>query len=269
MSNDNAPGNEATSNVEASSVPIEERVEFIDDLDLDTDIVPEGVDQALEADEDAAVSHAAPPNERLIDLLGGTRAAIEATVPPVAFVAAWLISGRSIEWGAGVAVVASIIVALISFARGRKPRAVILGLLGVVVAALIAMYTGQARDFFLVQILSNAASALAWTISIIVRWPFLGLIVGTIIGTKARWRKDPVLLRAYNRASVVWVWQYLIRIIVFGSLYLLDWVVALATARVVLTWPLVAACIAVSGWVLFRSIPKSHPGIRHPQVPAS
>jgi hypothetical protein len=40
--------------------------------------------------------------------------------------------------------------------------------------------------------------------------------------------------------------------------------VALGVTRVVLTWPLVAVCVAVS-WPLLRSaLPEGHPGIRHP-----
>jgi hypothetical protein len=44
--------------------------------------------------------------------------------------------------------------------RGDRPLAALLGLLGVSVTALIALYTGRAADFFLVQLLSNAASTL-------------------------------------------------------------------------------------------------------------
>jgi len=45
-------------------------------------------------------------------------------------------------------------------------------------------------------------------------------------------------------------------------------VVALALARVVLSWPLVAACLAVSWIVVRRALPAGHPGLRHP-VPAA
>jgi hypothetical protein len=47
-------------------------------------------------------------------------------------------------------------------------------------------------------------------------------------------------------------------------LYLADQVVALGAARVVLSWPLVALCLAASWWVLRRSLPPDHPGLRHP-----
>ncbi|WP_430591905.1 DUF3159 domain-containing protein [Humidisolicoccus flavus] len=209
------------------------------------------------------------PRESLVTLLGGSRAAIEASVPPIVFVIAWLLSGNDVLWGAGVAVFASAILAFLAFRRGKKPRAVVLGMLAVVVAALVAIYTGEARNFFIVQLFSNAASALIWMVSIVIRWPFLGIILGAVIGTKATWRKDPVLLRAYQRASWVWVFQYVIRLAVFLPLYFADAVLALSAARVILTWPLVLACLVVSGFVLFRCIPKDHPGIRHPQVAAT
>ena len=203
--------------------------------------------------------------ESLADLLGGRRAALDATVPPVVFVAGWLAGGRSIWVGAGAAIVAALVVAGWRLRQGDKPRAVLVGLLGVCVAALIALRTGRAEDFFLVQIVTNAASALAWAVSIVVRWPLLGVVVGTVLGQKTRWRRDPALLRAYQRGSWVWVLQYVVRVAVFLPLYAAGDVVALGVARVVLTWPLVAACLAVSWWVVRRSLPPDHPGLRHPR----
>ena len=203
--------------------------------------------------------------ESLADLLGGRRAALDATVPPVVFVAAWLVGDRSIWVGAGAAVVAALAVAGWRLNQGDKPRAVLVGLLGVCVAALIALRTGRAEDFFLVQIVTNAASALAWAVSIVIRWPLLGVIVGAVLGQRTRWRHDPALLRAYSLGSWVWVGQYLARLAVFVPLWAAHAVVALGVARGLLTWPLVAACLAVSWWVIRRSLPADHPGLRHPR----
>lgn len=206
--------------------------------------------------------------ESLADLLGGRRAAIDATVPAAGFLAGWLASGQSIWVGSGVAVLAALAVSLWRLRRGDRPRAVLFGLLGVCAAALIAVRTGRAENFFLLQLLSNAASALAWIISIVVRWPLLGVVVGAVLGQKTRWRRDPALLRAYSRGSWVWVCQYVLRVAVFLPLYAAGQTVALGVARIALTWPLIAACMAVSWWVIRRSLPPGHPGLRHPQVPA-
>ena len=132
--------------------------------------------------------------------------------------------------------------------------------------AVVALRTGNAADFFLIRLVTNALSALAWTTSIAVRWPFLGLIVGTVLARGKQWRRDPAMLRAYNRASWVWVGQYLVRLAVFVPLWMVDATAALVVAQAALTWPLVALCVGVSLWVLRRSLPDEHPGVRHPLV---
>lgn len=203
--------------------------------------------------------------DSLAALLGGRRASLDATLPPVAFVVAWLLANRSVAWGVAAALTLGVLLAGFRLVRGDRPAAVLLGLLGVAVASVIALRTGRAADFFVVQLASNAASLLAWTLSIVLRRPLLGIVVGTLLRQRGRWRHDPDLLAAYIRASWIWVAQYAVRVVVFGALYAVDAVVALGIARVALSWPLVALCIAVSAWVLRRSLPKTHPGIRRPR----
>ncbi|MFG3714748.1 DUF3159 domain-containing protein [Micromonospora sp. NPDC049460] len=212
-----------------------------------------------------------PPADRpesLADLLGGRRGAVDATLPPVAFAVGWLIGGHSLWAGVGAAVVTGTALAGWRLRRGDRPRSVLVGLLAVCVAALVALRTGRAEDFFLVQLLSNAASALAWVVSIAVRWPLLGVVVGVALGQRSRWRRDPALLRAYGRGSWVWAATYVLRVLVFLPLWFGGQVVALTVARVALTWPLVATALAVSWVVVRRSLPAGHPGLRHPVVPA-
>ena len=132
-------------------------------------------------------------SESLADLLGGRRGAVDATLPPVAFAVGWLLGGESLWVGVGAAVVAGAGVAVWRLRRGDRPRSVLIGLLAVCVAALIALRTGRAADFFLLQLLSNAASALAWAVSIVLRWPLLGVVVGAALGQRTRWRRDAAL----------------------------------------------------------------------------
>jgi hypothetical protein len=206
----------------------------------------------------------------LRELLGGRRGALDASIPPVAFALGWLVSGRSIGWGAAAAVACGVIVGVVRLVNGEKVTAVVASVAVVAAASLVALYTGRAQDFFLIQVLLNIASALAWAVSILIRWPLLGVVVGTVLGQKTRWRRDPDLLRAYNRASWVWVLgQYTLRVIVYGLLWWTGWVLALTVARVVLSWPLVTATLAASAVVLRRSLPDGHPGLRHPREPVA
>jgi hypothetical protein len=206
----------------------------------------------------------------LAEVLGGRGGAIDATVPVVAFVLVFTLGDAlgwpsPVAWAGGAAVLVGALVAVLRVIGGRRPRAVLLGLLGVAVAALVAGYTGRAVDFFLVQIATNAASALAWAVSIVIRWPLLGLVVGSALGQRTKWRRDPHLMRGYQRASWVWVGQYLVRLAVFLPLYWAGSVVALGIARTVLTWPLVALCVALSWPVLRSALPPGHKGLRHPE----
>lgn len=199
--------------------------------------------------------------------LGGRASAVDASVPPVLFGLAWFVAGKSIAVGSAVAVLAGAVIALWRWRRGARPFAVVVSLLAVMLGAVIALRTGNAVDFFLVRVVSNAASALAWMAGIAIRWPLLGLVVGTVLGQGRRWRRDPALLRAYQWASWAWVGQYAVRLVVFIPLWLTNAVVALGVAQMVLTWPLVAVSVGASWWIVSRTLPKDHPGIRHPVLP--
>ncbi|HEY7592021.1 MAG TPA: DUF3159 domain-containing protein [Actinophytocola sp.] len=202
----------------------------------------------------------------LRELLGGRRGALDASIPPAVFVIGWLLSGQSIGWGALAAVVAGAVAGGVRLRRGGRVTAALASVAAVAAGSLIALYTGRAQDFFLVQLLSNVASALAWAVSILIRWPLLGVVVGFVIGQRTRWRHDPDLLRAYGRASWVWVGQYTLRVLVFGLLWWSGWVLALGVTRIALSWPLVALTLAASAFVLRREIPRDHPGLRHPRM---
>ncbi|MBW4718901.1 DUF3159 domain-containing protein [Saccharothrix obliqua] len=204
--------------------------------------------------------------DSLARLLGGRGGALDASLPPLAFALGWVFSGQSIAVGAVAAVVCGVVIGVVRLVRGERPRAVVVSVALVVLAAYVALQTGRAEDFFLLQIFLNAASALVWAASIVVRWPLLGVVVGLITGQKFRWRRDPDLMRAYRVASWAWVGQYVLRVVVFGALWLAGQVVLLGLMRAAMTWPLQVVCIAVSWWLIRRTLPADHPGLRHPRT---
>lgn len=196
-------------------------------------------------------------------LLGGRRAAVEATLPALAFVAAVSLD-LPLLVSLAAAVATAALVSLLRWQRAQSARAALLGLLGVLVAALVVLRTGRAVDFFAVQVVANLASAVAWALSIAVRRPLLGLVVGTVARQGPRWRRDPHLRRGYSRASWWWVGSFLLRVAAFVPLWASDQLIALGVARVALSWPLIAAVLALSWHTLRASLPAGHPGIRHP-----
>ncbi len=207
----------------------------------------------------------AEPNP-LHDLLGGRRGALESALPSVVFVTVYLLSGSHLVWALSTALGVAAVLAALRLMRREKPVRVLGGLAGVAIAAVVAARTGNAADYFLPSLLANVASALIWAVSIVARWPLLGVIIGFGIGQKTAWRQDPDLLRAYSRASWIWAVSFLVRAGVNLPLYLTDNLVGLGISRVLLGWPMVLLVIAGSWWAIRRSLPADHPGIMHPRV---
>jgi len=207
-------------------------------------------------------------------LAASGRGVIDAVLPSAAFVVVWL-GASALGWwepillGGLASVLVALVVAVVRWRGGERPRAAAVGLLLAVGATLIALYTGRAEDFFLPRIVANAGSLAAWLVSIAVRWPLLGVVVGTLLGQKTRWRRHPALLRAYSVASWAWVGQYVLRVAVFTPLWLDAQIFWLAGLRVALSWPLQIVCVLVSGWLLRRALPADHPGFRHPRTQAN
>jgi hypothetical protein len=202
----------------------------------------------------------------LHDLLGGRRGALESALPSVVFVVTYLLSGSQLAVALAISLLTAAGLAGARMLRREKPVRVLGGLAAVAIAAVVAARTGNAADYFLPSLLANVASALIWAVSILARWPLLGVTVGFAVGQRTAWRQDPDLLRAYGRASWVWAGSFLVRAGVNGPLYLTDNLVGLGISRVLLGWPMVLLVIAISWWVMRASLPADHPGILHPRV---
>ena len=134
-------------------------------------------------------------------------------------------------------------------------------------SAWVVSKTGRAEDFFLPGLLANAAYAAGYLISILVGWPLLGVIVGAIRGTGMGWREDPELVRAYSRASWIWVGLFSLRLAVQLPLYLASALTALGVARVAMGIPLFAVGIWLS-WLILRPTLHEH-SEPEPAEPAS
>jgi hypothetical protein len=135
--------------------------------------------------------------------------------------------------------------------RGKTVQFALAGLAGLALSAYVVSRTGKAEDFFLPGLLANAAYALAYLISILVRWPLLGIIVATLRGQKMEWREDPEQVRAYSRASWIWVGLFSLRLAVQLPLYLAGAPTALGVARIAMGVPLFAVGIWLS-WLILR-----------------
>jgi Protein of unknown function (DUF3159) len=194
---------------------------------------------------------AEPPG--MLQALGGPLGIVETSIPPVAFVAVYGFTGT--ETAATVALAVVVVLSAVRLARRESPAQALSGLIGVGFAAFVAARSGKAENFFLPGLLANAAYASAFLISIAVRRPLVGIIVGHLDGEGDGWRDDPRRVRAFTRASWMWAGLFAARLVAQLPLYLAGAVVALGVARTAMGLPL----FALGLWLTYRLVRRSAP----------
>ncbi len=189
----------------------------------------------------------------------GPAALFDAGLPLALFTVVYTAAGRDLTLSLWVALASGLLLGLVRLLRKEPLQNVVAGFLGVGFAAFMANRTGRAEDVFLPGLLINVGYGLAFLVSIVVRWPLLGVFVGLVSGQGTAWRKDRALLRAYAQASLLWVGMFALRLAVQVPLYLageeqIGW---LAGARLVMGWPLFLL-VAYLSWLIIRPAYRAH-----------
>ncbi|MCY0904303.1 DUF3159 domain-containing protein [Arthrobacter sp. H14-L1] len=207
------------------------------------------------AQEMAAKSGLKRKDDGQIDLLqaaGGWRGIAESVLPGLLFVVVFTITSEL-----NISLILSLLVALVfTGARLLKKEPLtqaIGGLIGVGISALISRSTGQAKDYYLPGFFTNAAYMAAMVISILVKWPIMGVVFGYVRNEGLRWRRDPSRLRAYRVATWMLVAVMGLRLAVQIPLYLADQVAALGSTRLIMGLPLYAFGLWLA-WLLSRPV---------------
>jgi uncharacterized protein DUF3159 len=193
---------------------------------------------------------AAPPTN-FQEAVGGPLGMAETSLPAAAFVIAYTASGSDTNTAAIVAVGLALVLSLARIVKRESPMYAVSGLIGVGFAAFVATRSGRAEDFFLPGLLANAVYAAAFLISLAVRRPLVGIIVTKLDGEDDAWRRDPLRVRAFVRATWLWATLFLMRLVVQLPLYLAGDVVALGVAKTAMALPLFGVGLWLT-WLLVR-----------------
>lgn len=196
---------------------------------------------------------ARPAPTTLAEATGGPLGMLETAVPAVAFVVTYTFSGSNTNLSAAVAVGLALVLTVARLIRRESPQQALSGLIGVGFAAFIATRSGKAENFFLPGLLLNAVNVTALVISILVRWPLIGVIVTMLDGEDSGWREDPMRLRAFRRATWLWAGLFSMRLLVQLPLYLAGAVVALGVARTAMGLPVFILGLWIT-WLLVRGV---------------
>jgi hypothetical protein len=202
---------------------------------------------------------------RLAQALGGRRGMVEGAVPTIAFTVTWIASHDlrlSLGLGAGLAVV----LLAVRLAQRQTPQFVLNSLFGIGIASLFALRSGEAQDAFLPGIIYNAVYSALLVGSVLLRWPLLGFLIGSVTGDPTGWRADPGLVRLCSRLTLVLAVPCVLRVAVQYPLWLggEEMVAWLGAAKIALGWPLQVAALAAMVWLLSRN----HTPLAPAQTPA-
>lgn len=189
----------------------------------------------------------------MLERVGGVSGLVYASLPTFAYVIANAIAGLD----AAVVISVGVSVGLIALRLLRKQpiQPAVSGLLGVVVAALIAYYTGSAEDYFLPGIWLSLAMATVFSVSLLLRRPLVGVIWNLLrsAGPDRSWRADTVALHAFDVATLAFVALFSARFVVQQWLYDGGFTGWLALARIAMGYPLLGAVSVVVYWAVRRA----------------
>lgn len=197
--------------------------------------------------------------------IGGWRGLIESALPGAVFVGAFIAwGGFKIPTLAAVATV-TVMVAVRLVQRTPVTQA-LAGVVGVALGAVWAWRVGDARGYFVPGLWMTGALGAAILLSMAVRWPAVGIVVGALRGWGSAWRADPALMRRFQWASAVYVLSQAIRLAIQLPLYFAQATAALGTAKLALGLPYYVVTLWVIWWMVRRATLSSDPRPQPPQT---
>jgi hypothetical protein len=188
--------------------------------------------------------------------LGGWGALLDIGLPWIAFLIVYGASDNDLRLALIVAIACAAAVAVLRLLRKQPLRNVLGGFVGVLISAWVANRSGNAEDVYLPGLLTNVGYGLLYLITVLIRWPLFGVLYGVITQTGTGWRRDPAMYRGFNRATLVFVGLFALRLIVQVPLYLTGSLNALGIAKVGMGLPLYALALWLAYAVLRNSLPS-------------
>jgi hypothetical protein len=188
---------------------------------------------------------------QLSQSLGGARGMVEAALPFVGFTVAWVI-GRQLYPALGAALGLAVILGVVRLVQRQSLRYVASAIIPTAIAAFVATRTGRAEDVFLPGILYNGVLAVVSLLTVLIRRPLVGFVIGAAVGDPTGWIKDRGLVKMTSKLTLVLAVPYFTRFIVQLPLFLAGEVVWLGVAKVALGWPLLIAALSVIGLMLSK-----------------
>ncbi|NLI17488.1 MAG: DUF3159 domain-containing protein [Actinomycetales bacterium] len=191
-----------------------------------------------------------------MEAVGGWRGLVESIAPGLVFVIVFLATGDLVPALVAAGSLA-VLAVLVRLAQRTPLTQAFGGLFGVAISVVWAWQSGEAANFFQWGLWVNAAYLLGCLVSILARWPVVGVLVALIRGTWEGWRESP-MFRRYVLATWLWVALFAARLLVQVPLFRADDVAWLGTAKLVMGVPLFGLVVWLT-WLMVREPAEPEP----------
>lgn len=193
-----------------------------------------------------------PTGASLWNAVGGLRGVIEAIVPGLGFLVTYMFTGELFLSVAAPVVLCLVFVGIRMATKSPVTQA-LAGVFGVALSAGLALFTGRAEDNFAIGLIINGVSIVVLLVSLALRWPLVGIIVGILANEGASWRDNPAKRRILTLATWLWVGLFAFRLAVQAPMYFSGQTEWLAATKLLMGVPLYAAMLWIT-WLLVRSV---------------
>jgi len=191
-------------------------------------------------------------HESLLVSLGGWLGIVESSLPAIVFVLIYAIF-KNTTAAAVSALSLSGIFLVYRLVRKKPVTQAIAGAVGIAISAYLTLREGgHPADYFVQGFFTNIVYGLVLALSIMVRWPLIGFLVGFARNEPISWRRNKKILRRADLVTGIFVSLFGARLLVQLPLYFANQIEALGIARVAMGVPLYALCIWLS-WLLLRT----------------
>lgn len=200
------------------------------------------------------------------EAVGGWRGLVEAMAPGVVFVLAYRIAGGYV-WPIIAAVATILVMVVLRLVRREPVQHAFGGVLGAAIGAVWAWRAGDAREYFVPGYWMTAGLVAALLVSMVVRWPAVGIVVAIVRGWGSHWRADRAAMRTFQIATAAYAGFQLVRLGIQVWLYNggagAD---VLGTARLLLGVPYFVVSLLVI-WLMVRRVEVAQEPQDQPQPP--
>ncbi|GGC99379.1 hypothetical protein GCM10011512_27880 [Tersicoccus solisilvae] len=194
--------------------------------------------------------------------IGGPRGIVEAVLPGLVFLTVFTFA-RALTPALVSAIAVAVVFTVWRLVERRPVVQAVSGLVGVAICALFADVSDQPLNYYVPGFWTNLVSIVVLIVSVVARWPLVGVVFGLLRNEGSAWRTVPQRARAYRRATWLLIGMFALRLVVQYPLYLAGNLVALGTTRLLMGVPLYALTLWVA-WLISR---PTVTGPRSPRAP--